>query len=259
MSGRVLHREVAVLPAGNEFEYAAAEVIAAAVTSAIDDRGACLMALSGGRTPQGAYRRTADFLAARRVDLRRLHLVFVDERMVPPGDADSNYGMIRDAFISRVSIPADNVHRIRGEAEAGVAERAYEAELDDLFAKFDGRCDLIVLGVGEDGHTASLFPGTDALDEHEHKVRTVSVPSLDSRRVTLTLPVINRAREILFLVTGRRKTDIVEKIFTGDPSTVDLPATRVHPDSGTLTWMLDTDAASGLPDGSTDQERPAVN
>lgn len=237
---------VAVLPAGNDFDVAAAEAIVKVLVTAIEDRGQCLIALSGGNTPRGAYRKLADLLTARAVDLDRVHLLFVDERMVPPDDPESNYRMVRSELIARVS-PNLHVHRIRGEIEAHEAAGDYETELESLLRGFDGRCDLIVLGVGEDGHTASLFPGTDVVGERERRVGAVFVPRLASWRVTLTLPVLNRARTVLFLVSGERKTAIVGEIFAGDAPREDLPASLVHPESGTVTWMLDAEAASELP------------
>ncbi|MGA7303863.1 MAG: 6-phosphogluconolactonase [Rhodothermales bacterium] len=237
---------VDVLPAGNDFDVAAAEAVATVIATAIEDRGQCLIALSGGNTPRGAYRKLGDLLTTRMVDLSRVHLIFVDERMVPPDDPESNYRMVRRELISRVS-PQIHVYRIRGEIEALEAARDYETELEPVMKGFEGRCDLIVLGVGEDGHTASLFPGTDVVRERRSKVRAVFVPRLASWRVTLTLPVITSARTVLFLVSGQRKAAIIGNIFAGDVPREDLPASLVHPESGTLTWMLDAEAASELP------------
>jgi 6-phosphogluconolactonase len=167
--------------------------------------------------------------------------------MVPPDDSDSNYGMIRREFISRVSISPGHVCRIRGEVDADTAAHDYERELQTVFPLFAGRCDLISLGVGEDGHTASLFPGTEVLRETQRAACAAFLPRLGSWRVTLTLPVINRARTVMFLVRGAQKAAIVGKILTGTQPNEDIPATLVHPDSGTLTWMLDAQAASQLP------------
>jgi 6-phosphogluconolactonase len=231
----------------DDFEIAAAHAALATIKAAIQERGACLIALSGGRTPRGVYRRLGDLLVAESIDWSRIFLIFVDERMVPPEDPDSNYGMIRREFISRTSIPPLHIYRIKGEVNADIAARDYERELLTLFPLFAGRCDLIVLGVGEDGHTASLFPGTGALSEQQHKVRAVFVPRLESWRVTLTLAVINCARAVLFLVTGKQKAAIVGKILKGTPSREDLPASLVRPDLGTLMWMLDAEAASQVP------------
>ena len=246
MSGTLPTPRVDISPTVEDFEIAAATAVATTITAAIRERGRCLIALSGGNTPRGVYRRLGDLLVAQSVDLNRIHFIFSDERMVPPDDPNSNYGMVRNELISRAPVPAPNVHRIRGEAKAEVAAHEYERELQTVFSLFAGRCDLILLGVGEDGHTASLFPGTEALRELQHAVRAVFVPHLGSWRVTLTLPVINRARAVLFLVIGEQKAVVIGRIHASAQSREDLPATLVRPHPGTLTWMLDAEAASQL-------------
>jgi 6-phosphogluconolactonase len=244
VSGTVPTPRVEISPTVDDFEIAAAHAIAGVITAAIRERGGCLIALSGGNTPRGVYRRLGDSLVAKTVDLNRIHLIFSDERMVPADDPDSNYGMVRHELISRATIPALNVHRIRGEVKAEIAAREYQRELQTLFPLFTNRCDLILLGLGEDGHAASLFPGTRVLHELRHSVRAVFVPHLKSWRVTLTLPVINRARAVLFLVTGEQKATVVGRILASAQSREDLPATLVRPHPGTLTWMLDVEAAA---------------
>jgi 6-phosphogluconolactonase len=231
----------------DDFEIAAARALLKVITTAIHERGQCLIALSGGRSPCGVYRCLADLLVTQSVDMSQVYLISVDERMVPPEDSESNYGMIQREFISRVPMLPSHVYRIKGEEDAYSAERDYERELQTVFPLFGGRCDLIVLGVGEDGHTASLFPGTEVLQEMQHEVRAVFVPRLKAWRVTLTLPVINSARHLFFLAKGERKAAIVGKIFASTQSREDLPATLVRTDSGTLTWMLDAEAASRIP------------
>jgi 6-phosphogluconolactonase len=247
VSGTVPTPRVNISPTVEDFEIAAARAALEVITAAINERGGCLIALSGGRTPRGVYCRLSNLLMTQSVDMSRIYLIFVDERMVPPYDPDSNYGMVQREFISRVPVPPLHVYRIRSEVKADTAARDYERELQTVFPLFAGRCDLILLGVGEDGHTASLFPGTEVLREMQHKVRAVFVPRLGSWRVTLTLSVINRARTILFLVAGGEKAAIVGKILASTQSSEDLPATLVRPDSGTLTWMLDAEAASQIP------------
>ena len=247
MNGAAPTPRIDILPTVDDFEIAAASAAAEIIGAAIHDRGGCLIALSGGRTPCGVYRRLGDSLLAQSVDLNRAYLIFVDERMVPPDDSDSNYGMVEREFISRVPLPPSHVYRIRGEAEADDAARNYERELQTVFPLFAGRCDLISLGVGEDGHTASLFPGSEILRETQHEVRSVFVPRLESWRVTLTLPVINRARTVFFLASGKQKAAIVGKILASTQTSEDLPATLVRPDLGTVTWMLDAAAASQVP------------
>jgi 6-phosphogluconolactonase len=242
-----------ISPSVKDFEIAAARAVVAIISAAIHERGACLIALSGGSTPRGVYRRLGDLLITQSVDLSRVHLIFSDERMVAPDDPNSNYGMIQHEFISRIPIPPLHVHRIKGELEAEVAAREYERELKTLFSIFKGRCDLVLLGVGEDGHTASLFPGTNILRERHKTVRAVFVPRLVSWRVSLTLPVINRARAVLFLVAGKMKAGIVRKILERAKSCEDIPASLVRPHPGTLTWMLDVEAASQFLSGRSSE------
>jgi 6-phosphogluconolactonase len=247
VSGTVQTPHVDISPTVDDFEIAAARAILEVITAAVHERGRCLIGLSGGRTPRGVYGRLADLLVTQSVDMRRAYLIFVDERMVPPEDPDSNYGMVQREFISHIPIPPLHVCRIRGEVKATTAAQDYELKLQEVFLPFAGRCDLILLGVGEDGHTASLFPGSPVLREQQNKARAVFVPRLRNWRVTLTLPVINRARAVFFLVTGGQKAAIVGRILASTQSSEELPATLVRPDPGTLTWMLDADAASQVP------------
>jgi 6-phosphogluconolactonase len=235
------------MPTVDDFEIAAARAALEVIMAASRERGRCLIGLSGGRTPPGVYRRLAELLVTQSVDLSRGYLIFVDERMVPPDDPNSNYGMVRRELISRIPIPPLHVCRIRGEAKAITAARDYERQLREVLLPFGGQCDLILLGVGEDGHTASLFPGSPVLREQQNKARAVFVPLLGSWRVTLTLPVINSARNVFFLVTGRQKAAIVGRILASAESSEDLPATLVRPDPGMSRWMLDAEAASRLP------------
>jgi 6-phosphogluconolactonase len=181
------------------------------------------------------------------VDLSRVYFILVDERMVSPLDPESNYGMVQRELLTRIVLPPGHIHHIRGEASPETAAHEYEQVLETLFSMFNGRCDLIVLGVGKDGHTASLFPGTRVLRELQHNVQAVLVPHLDSWRVTLTLPVINRSRTVLFLVAGEHKAEIVGRIFASMQSRETIPATLVRPDSGTITWILDAKAAARIP------------
>lgn len=249
MSGPVQTPFVTISPTVDDFEVDAARKALKVITAAVHERGQCLIALSGGHTPCGVYRRLADLLATQSIDMSQVYLIPVDERMVPPEDSESNFGMIQREFISRVSVLPSHVYRIKGEADADSAASDYERELQTVFLFFGGRCDLIVLGVGEDGHTASLFPGTKVLHEMRRNVRAVFVPHLKAWRVTLTLRVINSARHLFFLAKGEQKAAIVGKIFASTQSREDLPATMVRPDSGTLTWMIDAEAASRIPSG----------
>ncbi len=235
---------ISIFPSALAFEIAAANWIAGKMKAAIQERGGCLLALSGGNTPRGVYHRLAELVVSGSIEQSRVHLIFSDERMVPSNDPKSNYGMIHEEFISHIPASSLHVHRIKGEKKPELAAVEYDRELKALLPPFGGRCDLVLLGVGEDGHTASLFPGTDILLEREKLAREVFVPRLDCWRVSLTLPIFNNARAVLFLATGKAKAGIVAKVCSCVTPSEELPASLIHPESGTLTWMLDDDAAS---------------
>jgi 6-phosphogluconolactonase len=243
----VLTPRVDIFPDVNDLEFAAAQAVVAAITGALHERGRCLIALSGGRTPQGVYYTMGTLLAAHAVDMSQVHMVFVDERMVPATDPASNYGMVRRELFSRIDVPPSHIHRIRGELAPEAAADEYEQTLQGIHPLFGGRCDLTILGVGEDGHTASLFPGTTVLRERERTVRAVFVPQLAGWRVTLTLPVINRSRAVMFLATGEQKAGVVGHVLSSAHPREDMPATMVRPEAGTIRWMLDAKAASQVP------------
>ena len=217
---------------------AAAENFVVLAREAIAARGRFLVALAGGSTPRAAYELLATEPFAASVDWTRVHLFWGDERCVPPDHPDSNYRMARAALLDKVQIPAANVHRMRCELAPQQAAAAYERELEKALGE-DGRFDLILLGLGADGHTASLFPGAAALGERERRVLAVYVEKLKAWRVTLTLPVINTARHVIFLVSGTSKAETLARIRAGEP----LPAGLVRPDQGRLLWLLDRAAA----------------
>jgi 6-phosphogluconolactonase len=227
-----------------QLEEAAAKVMASASEKAIRERGTSLLVLSGGETPRGVYRRLAAPPWRDRIDWSRTHLLFGDERAVPPDHPLSNYGMVNAELLSRVSINGDNVHRVKGELNADDAARLYEKEVTDLLGDADGRFDMVLLGVGEDGHTASLFP--DAPELLAPPRATVSVPGPKAWRISMTAPQLNGAREIVFLVAGDRKASIVRRILELNGPTAELPASLIRPPDGRLLWMLDRAAAAEL-------------
>jgi len=228
-------------------ESAAEREILGAVRSAIGERGICTLGLSGGETPRGLYGKLSALGDGDAPDWSKIHLCFCDERMVSPDDPESNYGMVRDALISRIPIPAGNVHRIRGERSPLVAASEYAADIEKTLALSGGRFDVLLLGLGADGHTASLFPGTDVLREQGKSVSAVFVPALNTWRVTLTLPVINGARVVLFLVAGAKKADIVRRVLESGGPDPGIPATLVDPSGSPTRWILD--AAAGVSAG----------
>lgn len=219
------------------------------LADAIAARGAAWIALAGGRTPRAVYEHLARD-GAPAIDWPRVHVAFGDERLVLPGHADSNYGMARAALFDRVPIPAAQIHRIEGErSSAAEAADAYHAALSRAFALAPGAWpvfDVVLLGVGADGHTASLFPGTPALRVVDRLAAAAEAPSAPSARVTLTYPVLNAARAVVVLVGGADKAGAVARAFEDGVPAAECPVRGVRPQAGSLTWHLDAAAASKL-------------
>jgi 6-phosphogluconolactonase len=218
-----------------------------AADEAIAARGRFAVALSGGNTPRAAY----SLLAAEHKDSlpwKKIFVFFGDERLVPPDHPDSNYRMARESLLARVPIPPANVFRIKAELPADLAAGTYEDSLRGFFRLSPGawpRFDLILLGLGDDGHTASLFPGSAALSEDARLVVANWVEKFKTSRITFTFPVLNHAAEVVFLVSGAGKASIVREIFSRSQNTI-FPAQRVRPEQGRLLWMADRQAASQL-------------
>jgi 6-phosphogluconolactonase len=217
--------------------------IALETTAAIRERGTCALGLSGGRTPEPVYRELA---GAHDIDWTRVSVFFGDERAVPPDDPESNYRMVRETLLDAAGVPAANVHRLRGEApELDAAASDYEAELTAGAAP--PWLDLVLLGMGTDGHTASLFPGTAGLREQRRLCVAVDVPQHGSRRLTLTFPALLGARDVLFLVTGGDKAQALRDAIAGPEGGVDRPAQHVMRRPGPVVVMCDREAAALLP------------
>lgn len=244
---------VEVFPDAAALMRGAALRFVSAASSSIARSGRCVVALSGGSTPAALY----DLLASEfrsGVDWSRVQLCFGDERCVPPNHADSNYRMARERLLERVQVPAGNVHRIEGELEPQAAAAKYEALLRKLFDTPAGppavesgkRFDLVLLGLGEDGHTASLFPGTKAVEEAERWVVPVFVKRLNAWRVTLTTPVFDAAAEVCFLVSGAGKSGTLRRVLKDPVAPQRLPAQVIAPHHGTLRWLVDSAAAIEL-------------
>ena len=214
----------------------AANFILSQAHSALGERNEFRLALSGGNTPIPIYTR----LAALGHDLpwESTRITFGDERCVPPEDRESNFRMARETLLAPAAVPEKSVLRMRGEIDPQVAAQEYQDQLD-LMATQRGepiyRHDLILLGLGDDGHTASLFPGTVALGETIRRVVANFVPKLDAWRLTFTVPLINHARHICFLVGTAKNADLIERVLEGDPQ---FPASRVNPFAGDVTWII---------------------
>jgi 6-phosphogluconolactonase len=235
----------------------AAQYFTEMVEEAVDARGRARIAISGGSTPKAAFTLLADqshpFHA--RMPWDKLELYWVDERCVGPDDAESNYRMTREALLDHVPLKPEQIHRMEGELEPEEAAACYESGLRNGF-RLEGaevpRFDLVALGMGPDGHTASLFPHTAALHELGRLVVANHMPQKDTWRVTLTWPVINHARSVFFLVGGADKAQILNEVLTGAQDVERLPSQLIVPASGILTLILDKSAASLLP--ATDDE-----
>ena len=222
---------------------AAREEVVQRAQKALRARRRFTVALSGGSTPRRLY----ESLVGAEIDWTRTQLFFGDERCVPPEHADSNYRMVREALLSKIAIPEKNVHRIRTEDEdpARVA-KAYEQELQGFFKLRPGELptfDLVLMGMGPDGHTASLFPGTTALAEEVRLVVAPFVEKLGAWRVTLTAPVFNHARCVLFLVAGEDKAQALAGVLQDGRTPEEYPARLVRPAAGELLWWVDKAAA----------------
>lgn len=226
---------------------AAADRFVEIAREAIGERSRFSVALSGGSTPQRAYELLASEDYRERLDWSKAHIFFGDERSVPPDDAESNYRMANEALLSRVEIPAKNIHRINGTGDAVANARLYEDELRTFFNDSAWpRFDLVMLGMGDDGHTASLFPGTDALREEQAWVAGVWVEKFSAFRITLTPPAINHAAHILFLITGENKAPRLAQVFDHQTGMERLPVQLIRPVSGSTEWLVDSAAASRL-------------
>src|SRR5258708_30575674 len=231
---------------------AAAQFFSDVVSKAASDRGVARIAISGGVTPKSMFELLADpaepFL--KQVPWDRIELYWVDERCVPPDHPESNYRMTRETLLSKVPLPAERVHRMEGELEPEVAAARYESTIRNSF-KLEGaetpNFDLILLGMGDDGHTASLFPHTEALNEISHIVVPNHVLQKDTWRITLTWPVINQGREVAFLIEGAGKTQVLHDVLLGTYQPETYPSQLIRPASGQLTLLLDAAAAAKLP------------
>lgn len=226
--------------------YAAAHArIRDALRAAIDEYGTCSIALSGGKTPQPLYQS----LAREPLPWGKTKIFFADERCVPPHHADSNYRMIQQTLLEPARVSPANVFRVPAEVpDPALAARQYEETIRtglQLRRRQWPRFDVTLLGIGDDGHTASLFPGSPVLDEREKIVASAYVAKLGAARITLTLPAINASSLILFLVQGVEKAPAVKAVLEGRASDP-LPAARVKPTTGKLVWMMDEAAASKL-------------
>lgn len=242
--------EIRVLPDANALARAAADEFSRLARESVAARGRFTVALSGGSTPKAIFALLArDYANGHALPWGKIHIFFGDERHVPPDHADSNFRTANENLLSKVPIPAANVHRIEGERDAADAAARYEAGLRSTFGNSSGpvpRFDLIMLGMGADGHTASLFPGSTALHERQALVCATWVEKFQGRRITFTFPLINAAACVMFVAGGADKATMLRHVLRGDPSGQAYPAQQIRPANGRLLWLLDEASASAL-------------
>jgi 6-phosphogluconolactonase len=247
-----LRIEYFVSPDGATLAARAAGHLVELAEEAVAARGRVRMAVSGGSTPKAVFALLADVNKPwyRRMPWEKLELFWVDERCVPPDHAESNYRMTREALLDHVPLKPEQIHRMEGELEPEAAAERYESELRNSF-RLEGaelpRFDVVALGMGDDGHTASIFPHTDAIYEMMRLVAANRVPQKDTWRITLSWPVINQAREVFFLIGGAAKAERLKEVVLGPRDVERLPSQLIRPASGILTLLLDSGAAAQLP------------
>lgn len=245
--------KITVYPDNESLIRGAADFLADLAAQAIAARGRFTLALSGGNTPRPLYARLATPGYRDRIDWSKVHIFFGDERCVPPDDPRSNYRMVRESLLDQVPLPVENVHRFRGEDPPEQAAGDYAKVLQSTFggdavaggpppAGFD----LILLGMGDNGHTASLFPGLAVVTETRRWVMAQYVEVAGMWRLTLTAVVLNAARQVAFLVSGAGKAEMVHRVLEGPYQPVVLPSQIIRPTKGELHWLLDAPAAAKL-------------
>ena len=235
--------EIKVLPDPAAVAAEAAERVVRAADEAVALAGRFSFVLAGGSTPRAVYELLAGDAYRDRIDWPHVEVYFGDERTVPPDHADSNYRMAHAALLSKVPVPPAHVYRMRGEIDPEEAAKEYGQLLKEKFG--NGGPDLVLLGMGDDGHTASLFPETPALAEPKHRAFANPVAKLNTTRLTMTAPFINRAREVLLTVTGAGKAARLAEVLEGPRDPQRLPVQLIQPASGKITWLIDS-AAAGM-------------
>jgi 6-phosphogluconolactonase len=247
----MMHPELKVYENSNDLSQAAARIFAVVAAESVARRGRFVVALSGGGTPKGLYRLLSGPPYRTSIPWRHTHIFWGDERLVPPDDPGSNYGQVAGILLDRISIPATNAHRLKGESNPDEAVSCYKEELR-LVASGDRawpRFDLALMGLGGDGHTASLFPGpVSAVEQTEPVVAvTADYNGRPANRISLTPLVFNDARQVLFLVAGASKAEVLAAVVNGPYRPELWPAQRIQPHTGKVTWLIDEAAARKLP------------
>lgn len=244
-------RIIRIFPDVEALSQAAAVEFVRCAGEAVAARGRFTVALSGGSTPKRLYHLLTTEPFRSQIDWGRVEIFWGDERCVPPDHKDSNYRMAREAMLAQLPIPAEHIHRMEAErADREAAARDYETVLARVFGVSSGGepppFDLLLMGMGPDGHTASLFPHTQALDETRRWVVPNHVPQLNTDRMTMTRPILNRGREVLFLVAAADKAERLAEVLAGPADPKRLPSQSIQPE-GQLVWFVESAAAARLP------------
>ncbi|HVP77444.1 MAG TPA: 6-phosphogluconolactonase [Thermodesulfobacteriota bacterium] len=243
VSGRI-----EVLPDLEAVSFRAASTFVSAAKNSIATKNRFAVAISGGSTPRKFYMLLGSDAYRHQVDWQLVHLFWADERCVHKEDEASNFRTAYDPLLSKVALPDKNIHRIKGEEAPDKAARDYEEEMKGFFGGSKRpRFDLIILGMGEDGHTASLFPGSRTLEEKVRLVLPVYLEEPKKNRITLTLPVLNNADRILFLVAGSSKAAVLSEVLGDREKKKGFPAGMIRPTHGNTVWLIDQEAAGKLP------------
>ena len=245
------NREIHIVENGDAVSRTAAEMMVSLALETLKTKDFFAVALSGGSTPKNMFSMLANNKILRnRIPWDRVHFFWGDERHVPPDHTDSNYRMTKETMLSRVPVPSENVHRIRAEnSDAGKVAEEYEQELRDFFKLERGQLpgfDCVFLGMGPDGHTASLFPGTRALQERERLVVSNWIDIFQSYRITITSSVLNNADMVIFLISGEDKAERLRTVLEGKKQTDLYPSQLIEPTHGKLLWLVDQAAAGQL-------------
>ena len=245
--------KISVYPDNESLVIGAADLIIDSAARAMAERGRFTIALSGGQTPLPVYARLAAAGSLKGVDWSRMLIFFGDERCVQPFDPRSNYLMVRTVLLDKAPLPRANIYRIHGEEEPEKAAQDYSNALRTVFGRASAErgppsegFDLVLLGMGDNGHTASLFPGLAAVAETERWVMASYVEAAGMWRITMTPVVINAARQVVFLISGEKKAEMLKRVLQGPFQPVVLPAQAVRPASGELRWLVDRPAAARL-------------
>lgn len=243
-----MNQRIKVFPNLDDLSKAAAENFIKLAEISIRKRGYFSVALSGGSTPKPLYNALGSPDQHGRLDWENIHFFWGDERCVPPDHPNSNYRMVREEMLSNITIPEENIHRVPAELEARMAAFSYEETLRGFFQGEWPRFDLVLLGMGDDGHTASLFPHSAGLNEEQRWFIANDVPELDTWRLTLTKNAINAARHIAVIVAGDSKAEVLVDVLEGDYQPDVTPIQLIAPKNGQMVWFLDQAAAKKLSD-----------